>query len=68
MPKKDFSQIAFNVVQQATGEAPKPVTTPKQENSRKGGLKGGAKRMADLSDTQRSELGQKAAKARRGKT
>ena len=68
MPKKDFSQIAFNVVQQATGEAPKPVTTPKQENSRKGGLKGGAKRMADLSDTQRSELGQKAAKARWGKT
>ena len=68
MAKKDFSQIAFSVVQQATGEAPKPVTTLRQENSRKGGLKGGAKRMADLSDTERSDLGKKAAKTRWGKT
>jgi len=28
MPKKDFSQIAFQVVQQATGEAPKPAPAP----------------------------------------
>ena len=69
MPKKDFSQIAFSVVQQATGEAPKPPSkTARQENSRKGGLKGGAKRMADLSDTERSDLGKKAATTRWGKT
>ena len=24
MPKKDFTQVAFDVVQQATGEKPKP--------------------------------------------
>lgn len=64
MPKKDFSQIAFNVVQQATWEAPKPVTTAKQENSRKGGLKGGVKRMANISDADRAELARKAAQAR----
>lgn len=44
MPKKDFTQVAFDVVQKATGEKPKPVTAPRQENSRKGGLKGGAAR------------------------
>lgn len=64
MPKKDFSQVAFDVVQQATGEKPKPVTTPRQENGRKGGLKGGAKRMAELSEEERSELAKKAARVR----
>lgn len=28
MPKKDFTQVAFDVVQQATGEAPKPAPAP----------------------------------------
>ena len=28
MPKKDFSQIAFEVVRRATGEAPKPAPAP----------------------------------------
>jgi hypothetical protein len=28
MPKKDFSQIAFDVVRQAAGEAPKPTPKP----------------------------------------
>lgn len=64
MPKKDFTQIAFDVVQQATGEAPKPVVTPRQANSRKGGLKGGAARMGTLSTKERSELAKKAAAAR----
>ncbi len=36
-PRKDFTQTAFNVVQQATGEAPSPKKTPKQEASSKGG-------------------------------
>lgn len=64
MPKKDFSQIAFNVVQQATGEAPKPVTTPRQENSRKGGLKGGAARAIKLDSEKRKNIAVKAAIAR----
>jgi hypothetical protein len=31
MPKKDFTQIAFAVVQQATGETPKPKPDPKKK-------------------------------------
>jgi hypothetical protein len=64
MPKKDFTQVAFAVVQQATGEAPRPTTTLRQVNSRKGGLKGGTARMAALTDTERTDLAKKAAKAR----
>lgn len=65
MPKKDFTQVAFDVVQQATGEAPKPAPdTARQENSRKGGLKGGAARMDTMTPEQRSELAKKAAEAR----
>ena len=65
MPKKDFSQIAFSVVQQATGEAPKPAPiSPRQENSRKGGLKGGVARMDSLTTEKRSELAKKAAMSR----
>ena len=65
MPKKDFTQIAFNVVQQATGEAPKPPPeTPAKQASRKGGLKGGKTRMDDLMPEQRLELAKKAAAKR----
>ena len=65
MPKKDFSQIAFDVVQRATGDAPEPAPkTARQENSRKGGLKGGTSRMDAMTPEQRSELAKKAAKAR----
>lgn len=64
MPKKDFTQIAFAVVQQATGEKPKPVATPRQEASRKGGLKGGSTRMANMTEEQRRELAVKAASVR----
>lgn len=31
MPKKDFSQVAFDVVQQATGEKPKTEPEPKNK-------------------------------------
>ena len=61
MPKKDFTQVAFAVVQQATGEMPKPTKTPRQENSRKGGLKGGVSRMNNLTDDEKTELARKAA-------
>lgn len=64
MSKKDFTQVAFNVAQQATSEAPKRVTNERQEAGRKGGVKGGSKRMADMTPEQRKELALKAAEAR----
>ena len=52
MPRKDFSQIAFDVVQQAIGEVvPEPIDDKKkatQESGRRGGLKGGTARAAPL--------------------
>jgi hypothetical protein len=65
--KKDFTQIAFAVVQQATGGAPKPKRTAKQASGRAGGLKGGRTRMGVLSAEQRAELAKKAAAVRWGK-
>ena len=63
--RKDFTQIAFDVVQQATGEAErKSELTGKKADSRKGGLRGGKSRMEALTEEQRSELGKQAAKAR----
>ena len=62
--KKDFSQVAFHVFQQAVGEVPKRAPSPKQEAGRKGGLKGGAKRMADMTEAERKALALKAATAR----
>lgn len=67
MPKRDFSQIALDVVRQATGETAKPASTPRRENSRKGGLKGGQSRMDSLTPEERKALAEKAAKARWGK-
>ena len=46
MPKKDFSQIAFDVVQRATGEKPKQQPKPQKETApkeTKGAVKGQAK-------------------------
>ena len=69
MPKKDFTQTAFAVFQQATGQAVKPVPeTDRQKNSRKGGLKGGATRAASLTPEQRSEIARIAAQTRWKKT
>ena len=63
--RRDFTQIAFAVVQQATGEAePAPELTGKKADSRKGGLKGGKTRMEMLTKEQRSELAKQAANAR----
>jgi hypothetical protein len=64
MPRKDFTQIAFDVVQQATGEVVKPPESAKTKASRKGGLKGGASRATALTPTQRSKIAKKAAEAR----
>lgn len=71
-PRKDFTQIAFGVVQKATGEAaPEPeIDTKKKaaiESGRKGGLKGGTERAKKLTAEERSEIAKKAAEARWGK-
>ena len=63
--RKDFSQIAFNVAQIATGEAPKPKPlTGKKADSRKGGLAGGKARADKLTPEERSEIAKKAAAAK----
>jgi hypothetical protein len=64
MPRKDFTQVAFDVVQQATGEAVKPEESAKAKAGRKGGRKGGASRATALTAEQRSEIAKKAAGAR----
>lgn len=64
-PRKDFAQVAFDVFQQASGEAPAPAEPTKaQQDGRKGGLKGGAARSAKLTPEQRSEIAKKAATSR----
>ena len=35
MPKKDFTQIALDVVRKATGEAPKDAPNPQKETAPK---------------------------------
>lgn len=63
--RRDFTQVAFNVVQQATGEAePMPELTGKMANSSKGGKIGGKARAEKLTPKERSEIAKKAAKAR----
>lgn len=63
MPKKDFTQIALAVVQQATGEAPK--RSRKLEATKASGRLGGTARMSQLTDEQRRELAMKGVEARR---
>lgn len=64
-PRKDFTQVAFAVMQQATGEAePTPELTGKKADSSKGGKAGGKARAEKLSPEERSEIAKKAADAR----
>jgi hypothetical protein len=72
MPKRsrrDENQTAFDIVGKATGTAPKKVRKPRKNPhavalGRKGGLKGGAARAANLTPEQRSEIAKAAAVAR----
>ena len=72
---RDFNQRAFQIVQEATGQAPKfnPDAPDINKNphavalGRLGGLKGGPARSAKLSPKKRSQIAAKAAKARWGK-
>jgi hypothetical protein len=62
--RKDFTQVAFDVVQRATGEVTAPAPSKKQESGRKGGLKGGKERAITLTSSRRREIAVKAAQAR----
>ncbi len=63
-PRNDFTQTAFNVFQQAIGEAAAEELTERQINSSKGGIKGGTARAEKLTPEERSEIAKKAAKTR----
>jgi hypothetical protein len=63
----DMNQLAKRILDEATGDEPKteaPALTPRQENSRQGGIIGGVSRAAKLTPEQRSEIAKKAAQGR----
>jgi len=66
--KPDANELAFTIVQQATGQAPKPEEKEKNPAAvslgRLGGLKGGKARAEKLSPEKRSEIAKKAANSR----
>jgi len=67
--RKDLNELTFSIVQQATNEnTPKEKPSDKNPHAvalgRLGGLKGGKARAKKLTKKQRSEIAQKAAKAR----
>ena len=65
MDKKNFTQVAFDVFQQAIGEKDKPKPfTAKQLSSGKGGKIGGVRRAENLSKEELSQQAKKAADAR----
>jgi hypothetical protein len=65
---KDVNELAFSIVQQATGEIPKqepPMKNPAAVSlGRLGGLKGGKARSDSLTPEQRASIASKAAQAR----
>jgi len=66
-PRKDFTQVAFDVFKKATGECESegPIDEKKkaaQESGRRGGLKGGKVRAEKLTSEQKSEIARNAAK------
>ena len=67
LKRRDFTQIAFDVMRQATGEIPKIVRVKSQEATelgRLGGIKGGKARSKSLTPKRRIEIAKKAAAAR----
>jgi hypothetical protein len=68
--KPDANQLAYNIVQQATGQVEKPAEKEKNPAAvtlgRLGGLKGGKARAESLSAKKRSEIAKKAAQSRWG--
>lgn len=70
MARRNFTQVAFDVVQRAIGNIPKvkdrrtPYQIAAAESGRRGGLKGGAVRNKALKPAQRTSIAKKAAAAR----
>jgi len=70
--KKDISELAKSIVDQATDEEPQEPVDDKGKNpaavelGRLGGLKGGKARAKKLTPEQRSEIARKAARKRWG--
>ena len=70
MARRDFTQVAFDIVQRVTGQA-EPIAderTPYKKAAAKfgraGGLKGGKARKKALTPAQRTTIAKKAAAAR----
>ncbi|MDQ3023407.1 MAG: histone H1 [bacterium] len=69
---RDANQLAYRIVQESIGEAPKPAPPVPEvvknaaavELGRLGGLKGGKARAESMTPEQRSEIAKKAAAAR----
>ena len=67
---RDTNQLAWQIVQEATGQAPKPVEVPDTRNpaavalSKLGASKGGKARNAALSTDRKKAIAKKAATAR----
>jgi len=67
--RPDPNELAFSVVQQATGQTPKPEPPPEKNPAavtlgRLGGLKGGKARAEKLSAAKRKAIAKQAAQAR----
>ncbi len=66
--KPDVNQLAYNIVQQATGQVEKPKPPEKNPAAvtlgRLGGLKGGKARAEKLSPAKRKAIAKKAAEKR----
>lgn len=68
---RDPNVLAFDIVQQVTGQAPPEPEPPKKNEAavtlgRLGGLKGGKARATKLTPERRAEIARKAAKKRWG--
>jgi hypothetical protein len=66
---KDFNVLAWEAIQQATGQMPKPEPLAEKNIAavtlgRLGGLKGGKARAQKLTAAERKEIARKAAEAR----
>ena len=70
---RDANQLAWQIVQEATGQAPKPIEKPDTRNpaavalSKLGASKGGLARAAALSPTKRRAIAKKAVAERWGR-
>ncbi|HYO14939.1 MAG TPA: histone H1 [Thermoanaerobaculia bacterium] len=68
---RDPNELAFQVFQEAIGEAPRQTpeedTTPAAIAKRKGAAKGGKRRASKLTPERRREIAEKAARKRWGK-